>query len=487
MKKVNILASALVLLLAVVFVSSCKKDDDTTTETPAVVKPILGTNFNYTVADNIVSFTTTMTGNVWWTSNGTDYAAVDQKAEVVYAEAGTYSFTCSVLSNGKTETSEAFDVEVLVGDPSVFDTEYWINLTGGYGQSKAWVLDVEAKVHTSPLSFLGTSWDFVEGACGDDLDCWNWDPDLAFTFDPDSANVRMDWPGTEGYGEMTFDLIDGKHFIADKKKEAAESGTYTLNWDTRTITTTGATILRSYKPFAQVKDDPNCEGDDCPTHLEDGIVGISDWNNIKIYALTDSVLRVAVSRDQDVHGEGVAWLIYNFVSKDVYESIIITPPPTYYEPINTDFTASDLVGIWTVGDIAQDWIGWPETGSEGGTRLNSWTNRTEMTETLVGWGASDAQEVFDAADLKIYSFNDDGTCDLGGVANTYSVTDGVITFGTELSEEFSLVWISLPGTVVNVLDVQFDNAGNAYPTDGIWLGQQNDGKNESKSVHLIKR
>lgn len=484
MKKFSFLKVAIVALGVVALAFSCNKDDD---DDPVVNDaPVLGVNFNYSVDANVVTFTTTLAGNVWWTNSGTDYPAVDKRAEVAFAEAGTYTFTCSILVNGVTLTSDPFNVVVEVGDATIYDTDYWKNLTGGYGEKRGWVLDVEAKVHAGPLSFLGTSWDFVAGDYADQNDAWMWDADLNFTFEPDSANVRMDWPGDEGYGVMYFDLINGRNFFADKKKEAPETGTYTLDWNNRTITLTGATILRSYKPFAQVQDDPNCEGDDCPKHQEDGINGISDWVNYKIFELTDTVLRLAVLRDQDVHGEGAAWLIYNFVEANTYASIVVDPPPVLVEPVLTSFTANDLVGTWKFDEISQDWIGWGEVGI-GGRRLNGWNTRADMIATLTSWGAADAQAIFDAGDAKEFVFNADGSCMLGGVANNYTVTDGKIHFTNDLTDEFSLVWIGLAGKDVTVLDVKLDVDGNAYTSPGIWIGQKNGAKDESSSVLLVKQ
>ncbi len=464
MKKFSYVASLIGILL-VILAYACKKE-----ETPVDNTPVLGVNFNYTVNAHIVTFTTTLTGNVWWTNEDTDYPAVDQTVDVAFAEAGTYTFTCSVLEAGEQLTSDPFDVVVAVGDTSVYNTDYWKNLTGGYNKSKTWVLDVEAKVHPGPLSFLGTSWDFVAGENADETDAWLWDAGLDFTFE--EGNLRMEEPEPDGYGTMTFDLIGGKHFTADKKKEPAESGTYVLDWDTRTITITGATILRSYKPFV-------AEGD--------GINGISDWNNYKIYALTDSVLRLAVSRDQDVQAEGTCWLIYNFVEKNIYESIVVTPT-TYEAPVLTTFTATDLQGTWIYDSVAQDWIGWVEEGSgEAGKRLNSWETRTDMATTLAGWGAANPDSVFTANDAKEFVFNADLSCTLAGVANTYSVSNGVITFGTALTDEMSLVWIGITGTEAYVLDVGYDSNGDPYTSDGIWIGIQNPGKEESQAVHLIKK
>jgi hypothetical protein len=110
-----------------------------------------------------------------------------------------------------------------------------------------------------------------------------------------------------------------------------------------------------------------------------------------------------------------------------------------------------------------------------------------MIETLAGWGAEDPEAVFTAADANEYIFNGDGSCTLAGVANTYSVTDGVITFGNPLAGELALVWIELTGTDVSVLDVQYDVDGNPYIPDGIWIGQKNGEKAESSSIQLIKK
>lgn len=472
MKNIKLLLSLTAMIFALFFATSCDKDDD---DDDIQARPELGVNFNYTVEANVVTFTTTLTGNVWWTQGNTDYPAVDQQAQVAFAEPGVFTFTASTLSGGETLTSEPFDVEVLEGDPTMFDTPYWINLTNGYQQQKAWVLDVEGKLHSGPLSFMGMDWDFVIGDCDGD-DCWHWDAPVDFAFQDNPANTPMEHPGEEGYGTMYFNLIDGKNFIADKTKEPSEEGTFDMIWDTRTITITGASILRSYKPFAEPDD---VDG------VVNGIEGISDWNNYRIFALTDSVLRVAVIRDNDVHGEGEAYLIYNFVEKELYNSIIVEPT-VYVEPILTDFAIEDLVGTWKYAEVAQDWIGWPEEGTEGGQRLNPWNTVEEMAATLEGWGAENALETFQAAADNEYIFNADGTCVLDGIDNTYTLQNGVLTFGTELTSEFSLVWIGLGGTDVSVLDVRFDSEGDPYTPAGIWIGQKNGDQYESSSVQLVK-
>ncbi|MFT3751450.1 MAG: hypothetical protein QM800_00675 [Paludibacter sp.] len=103
-----------------------------------------------------------------------------------------------------------------------------------------------------------------------------------------------------------------------------------------------------------------------------------------------------------------------------------------------------------------------------------------MKTKLAEWGGD--VSVFAATAGNTYVFNSNGTCTLNGIANTYSVANGVITFGTDLTNEFSLVWITLTGKVVKIADPK---AGTAL--NGLWLGQQNDAKNEYKAVHIVKQ
>lgn len=370
------------------FASSCKK------EVVVDYKPDVTKNFSFVVSGNSVVFTTTIPGNVWFTDvkNGVDYQTVDKTVTVAIAEKGTYPFTCSTLGSGAQLTSAAFDVVIAQDDASMYADAFWTDLTGGYGESKGWVLDVQAKVHPGPLSFLGTSWDFVTGENANTTDAWMWDAPIDFTFDPNPDNTRMTLPGDDGYGVMNINLISGRNFIADKNKEPAESGTFVLDWANRTLTVTGATILRSYKPTAQVKDDPNCTATVCPTHLVNGITGISDWQNYKIYTLNDTVLRLAVSRDRDIHGEGVCWLIYNFISKVYDDNHIIIPPveviwPAKPTPVATNDAAvsANLVGTWTPVPT-YEWQAWFAGFWNFSTMTNDYPDAYK-NETKVNWGS----------------------------------------------------------------------------------------------------
>jgi hypothetical protein len=97
------------------------------------------------------------------------------------------------------------------------------------------------------------------------------------------------------------------------------------------------------------------------------------------------------------------------------------------------------------------------------------------------------KRTFANADQNIYVFNADGTCSLNGIANTYKVANGTITFGTPLTgKEWNLVYISLTGSSVNVLNVTSIGT-TAYTSNGIWIGQKNGDKNEDMAVQLVKQ
>lgn len=491
MRKFNFkLILAIMAAIPLMLITSCSTDDDGGGVTTNEFQPVLGENFDFTVNGNDVLLTTTISGNVWATVNDVDHTMVDKKVTVKLPNAGIYAFTVSSLGSGEILTSEPFEVEILQDDLSFLELPEWKNLTDG--TSKSWVLDVEAKLHDGPLSFYLTSWDFVAGAYSND-DTWFWTPDPQWAWDNAMAE-----PGEEGYGVMTFDVTDGFKFYADKTKEDDEEGTFDLDYENRMLKITGASILRSYKPNAEVNVDPNCTGDDCEKKTVNGITGISDWSNYHIFALTDSVLRLAVLRDADVAGEGEIYLVYNFVEKDLYESIV-PEEFTHEEAPETSITASDLVGTWKFADVPMGWIAYTKVGNQGTTipaRLyEKWDTRTQVVETLTSWGLEKVDSVFTAQDELTYVFNGDGTCTINGEANSYTVSNGIITFGSPLQEtEFSMQtgWLShtLTGTEVTVVDVNHygdEKTYESYTPEGIWIGQKNDDKTEYKAFQLVKQ
>lgn len=486
----------LISLVGLVFTSSCKKDEGEEEKVKfSVTQEPAGAN------QVILKNETTGASCLWEWYMGTSTTPMgssnDDEVTVNFAFAGDYTIKITVsLAEGAESRTETITVDS--DDATLFSDPMWTYLTGGVGEEKTWVLDVEAKFFPGPLSFMGTSWDFVAKE-NDGDDAWLWDADLGFTFEltgdagwEQYKNLRMELPGDDGYGTMTFDLMGGYNYTADKKKEDAESGSYVLNIAEAKLTINGATILRSYKPHSAVKDDPACEGDACAVHEVDGIVGISNWSDYMIYDLNEDSLRLAVLRDQDVQDEGACWLIYNFVEKTTYDNFV-PETFTYSESVNTAFTQADLVGTWKYADVPQGWIAFQADGDKGTTKpaylFEYWDTREEVVADLVSWGGGNVDSVFTANSTNTYVFNNDGSCTLNGVANTYTVASGVITFGTELAgTEFNLIWLTLSGTELKVIDVQYYGADvEAYTPLGTWIGQKNGSKNEHQAVQLVKQ
>jgi len=183
----------------------------------------------------------------------------------------------SVETPGGIVTADPYAFEITTIDADYVSGPMWVNLTGGIGKSKTWVLDLDAngvsKYFTSPFYYGGTGWE--------------WDP----------AFSDIGWSGVSkgDYGTMTFDLIGNANFKSDNKMFPGYSGTGTfmLFPDTKQIITYGAQFLH------------------------DKAVGgnVLNWNaKMTIQALDANHMQV-----QAVTGAG-AWTIYNYISKAYYDS-----------------------------------------------------------------------------------------------------------------------------------------------------------------------
>ncbi len=377
---------------------------------------------------------------------------------------GTYKFIYGVESaGGYVQSKDTVILNITTTNLSYVNDPLWTMLSGGVGQSKTWYLDLNAsavsKYFAGPLYFYGTndSWESVSNGVKVGGDSWNWCPDY-----PGNS-----WLMTAAdFGSMIFDLIGGAHITVDHKTIPArgvEHGTYMLFQDSHTLQLTDAAILHDTG--------------------RDGVV--LKWGDIKVLSLTDNTMQLAVLRDNS--SEGKCLLCYNFISKD-YSDNWVPKTVSYGEPINSNVTQTDLVGTWRYSTVSQNWVGWEVQGSgKGGSQLNNWFTRADMVKDLLSWGATDPATTFANADQNLYTFNANGTCTLNGIANTYTVANGVISFGTPLAgTEWSLVWISLTGSSVNVLNVTSIGT-TPYTSNGIWLGIRNGTKNEDQAIHLVKQ
>ena len=188
---------------------------------------------------------------------------------------GTYKFVYGVESDGGFVQADTATVIISSLDQNAVNTPMWTALTGGFGQSKTWVMDVDAKgvskYFTSPFYFGGTGWE--------------WDP----------AFKDIGWSGVAAgdYGTMTFDLIGDAHFSSDNKMFPDLSGTgkFMLYTATNQLATIGAQVIHD-----------KAEGNN-----------VADWNaKMTIKSLTDSTMQLIAKENAD------NWLIYNYITLDYY-------------------------------------------------------------------------------------------------------------------------------------------------------------------------
>lgn len=210
----------------------------------------------------------------WETPVGTSVKLSDT---IVIPFPGKDTIRYSVLTPGGIVTAEPYAFEITTIDEAYVSGQMWTDLTGGINKSKTWVLDLDAngvsKYFLGPFYFGGTGWE--------------WDP----------AFKDIGWAGVSAgdYGTMTFDLIGNANFKSDNKMfpEYSGTGTFMLFPGSKELITYGAQFLHDKAQGGKVL----------------------NWNaKMTIKTLdADHMQVIALS------GPG-AWYIYNYISKDYYDS-----------------------------------------------------------------------------------------------------------------------------------------------------------------------
>ncbi len=275
----------ILILLALLF-AACSEE-------PELEGVIPITALDYTISQNpddpnmiILESSTPEVIPHWVTPKG---RSTKVKDTVLLPFAGSYNFIYGVLSGGGYVTDDTVSIELTTNNLSYVEDPLWDLLTGGVGNSKTWLLDLDAdgvsKYFDGPVSFYGTDngWGgecLVEGG-----DCWNWNPVWSGTM----------WVADQGdYGQMTFSLGGGafltaNHSMIDSRGE--ESGTFFLDATNYTLSTTDATPLHS----------PNWE--DC----------VDQWGNARVFAITEDYMQLGFLRKTSCEE---AMLVFNYISKD---------------------------------------------------------------------------------------------------------------------------------------------------------------------------
>ncbi len=221
----------------------------------------------------LVSLTPNLTP-MWVTPSGQSIRVIDT---INVPFPGTYKFVYGVESDGGLVQADTTAVTITTIDQKTVSDSMWINLTGGLGKSKTWLYDLDAngvsKYFTCPFYFAGTGWE--------------WDP----------AWKDIGWSGVEAgdYGSMTFDLINAPNFKSDNKMfpELSGTGTFMLYTATNQLKTNGAQLIHD-----------RAEGDKVANWYAKMTIKTLDADHMQVIAVIDA--------DN--------WLIYNYISKDYYDS-----------------------------------------------------------------------------------------------------------------------------------------------------------------------
>jgi hypothetical protein len=396
-----------------------------------------------------------------------------QKDTIRFAFAGDYIIKYSAMTAGGVVEMPPVTIKVTSDNLNYVNDPLWTLLSGGVGNEKTWLFDANAngdkKFFTSPIYFAGMDnaygslapdgqsvvWSQV---CTDPLgpNCWTYAPN--YTSDTWAAEQR-------DYGFMTFSLKGGPFLTTDHMGVAGvggQSGTYFLDVNSLTLTTTDATPLHvSYTPT--------------------DVASMSNW---RIISLTENTMQLAVknkSKDE--------YQVLNYISKSYSDSWTPPPPPAPQpdEGFNPVFAPGELLTMLTGGansgrfwqlDAAGNPVDWIAKG-------NGWTTSNASSYNW-GWNetwdaaASNSWIRFDNIGGQNYTRNQNGVTTTG----TFSIneaTNEVTLVGNTLIQNASS-WMNPTNNVLKVI--------KAFPTDyktkGVWFGTGYDAsKDEWFAFHYV--
>lgn len=476
MKSLKRFLPILLGFVAVLF-TACDKEEVAAT----FHKPVVNTDFTVTVDGNNVILACTMekaTSFLWEASTGDQST---QKLDTLYVPMqGSYYVKLSVANGGDYLTSDSVAFEIASTDVAIFESGVWKALTGGVGVTKTWVLDTQKKYFHNPVDFYGD-----EEAGGSATNVWGPWGGFAIS-DPELGEIKFD--ATSGIATLVMDGVttSGKYTL-NPYERPADFVTLTANNGGVSLWENMITGKYSYLGTlsAQVADLHLPAGVRFPLQIgrmtNDGnLVHPSqflteDLENVMIMHASDSALVIRVKRSFEKDGDSKCWMLYNYVVKEYNY-----PVKVFTEPVKTTFAKADLVGTWKYAPVPVDWISWLAPSGSGGVTLNAWADTTAMF--AAGWAVT-RQGWADIQDDR-FVFNQDGSCVLNGLANTYTCAAGVVTFGTALgANEFT---ISCGGWSINPAGNPFKVLSPKNESTGIWFGVKNGDKDEDTAVHLVK-
>ncbi|QEC45583.1 hypothetical protein [Pseudobacter ginsenosidimutans] len=462
------------MLAGLLLVNACKKPDHSLGDPLAtdLIKFDIVQDFNKDPGGNTVYLINQTPGTVPMWDYGTG-KSIRQIDTVRFAFKGDYVIRFSAATGGGIVEKPSVTIKVTQDNLNYVNDPLWILLAGGPGNEKTWVLDANAngdkKKYTSPIYFAGM--DNAYGTKSDDgqtvfwgkvctkpdgPNCWTYDPN--YTSDTWAAEKR-------DYGHMTFSLKGGPFLTTDHKGVAGyntESGTYFLDINTLTLTTTSATpLFVSYSP--------------------NDLVGLNSW---KILSLTEDFMQLAAknkSKDE--------YQVLNFMSKTYSDNW--TPPPTEepkpdsgYNPV---FAPGELMTMLTGGTSSGRFWQLDATGNpvDWIAKGIGWTTGPASSDNWgwnAGWTAavSNAWIRFDNIGGNHYTRYQNGATTNGTFSINEATNEITLSGNTLLLNPDS--WMSPTNNVLKVVKA----FPLSYRTSGIWFGTSYDAtKDEWLSFHYV--
>ncbi|AXP80097.1 hypothetical protein CJ739_1004 [Mariniflexile rhizosphaerae] len=476
MKNIKILIASFLMLGIVSLITSCEPESHSLGKTldKSDIQFDITQDFTADPGGNTVILTNQTKGVTlnWDYVTGKSNKALET---VKYAFKGDYTIKITAVTSGGLVELDPVTITVTDDNLNYVNDPLWTALSGGVGHSKTWVLDLDengdSKYFAGPMYFYGTSngwlaeggeWSGGDTGCYGD-DCWNWNPEWK----------GNQWIAAQGnYGSMTFSL-DGGPFLTTNHlmipSYGEESGTYFLDINTKTLTTSNATIL----------------------HTNEYETCVDNWYEMKVFSITENSLQLGVLRKSSC--DGAATLVYNFISKEYSDNWVPEDLPDPNPSIDLDGgSVDDLLAVTTT--TSKTWhlsadspFNWTDLN---GSFLNNF-NTVEDYEA-VGWTGYVAADQDDVIKNKI-TFSDDGsvnTIDSNGVeaSGTYSTsTDGtnIISF-TGITPTFPIgsSWATVSTTSQNQWKIVKTAKTGTLVTD-IWFGKRDEVKSEYMVFHFV--
>lgn len=459
MKKSNILFY--MLLALAVLATSCQDDSAELGDKldPAEIQFDVIQDYETDEGGNTVILQNNTPGTISMWDYGTG-KSTRQQDTVRFAFKGTYVIKFSAVTAGGIVPMPDVTIEVTEDNLLYVEDPLWDALSGGPGNEKSWVLDLNAdgvsKYFTSPVYFSGddVGWDF---ACmSEGGDCWHWDPEW--------AGNQWIAPAAD-YGIMTFSLKGGPFVTVEHKTNdyGTQEGTYYLDVNAKTLTLTDVMLLQT----------PNAIND------------IGNWNDGTLISLTENAMQIGFH-----HKTKNEFMVLNYISKEYSDNWVPEGPtedPNFDHGDQQEILAVSTSKTWKFDlQVPYNWA------SLEGEFLNNWNSRADIVAS--GWapyGDADVVNIDNssitfAADGTVTVRQDDGTEETG----TYTIDEdkNLVTFNGVTPTLPVASWVTATTTAENqwkIVKVEHDVLTDAVT--GIWFGKRDPAKSEYMVFHFVIR